>query len=79
MTKKDGSSKFFVVAALGAIAGAVAGVLFAPKRGKETRKIIGDKSREYVDKGKEMVEKGGDLAKEKISQAAKEVSQKMDK
>lgn len=78
MTKKDGS-KFFVIAALSAVAGAVAGVLFAPKSGKETRKMIGDKSKEYADKGKELVDKGTDIAKEKIVEAAKEVAKKLDK
>jgi gas vesicle protein len=74
-----GKNKFFLGALLGAAAGAVAGILFAPKSGKETRKIIADKSKEYVEKGKEYVEKGTDLAKEKIKETAETVSKSMDK
>lgn len=32
----------------GAAAGAVAGILFAPKKGKDTRKNIADRSNEYM-------------------------------
>jgi gas vesicle protein len=32
----------------GAAAGALAGILFAPKRGKDTRKTIADRSNEYM-------------------------------
>lgn len=73
----NGKGKFVLGAALGAIAGAAAGILFAPKSGKETRKIIGDKTKEYVEKGKEMVEKGTEATKEKIKEAADTVSKKM--
>ena len=66
--------KFILGALVGAVAGAVAGVLFAPKSGKETRKEIGDKTKEYVEKGKEIaVDKENEIkkaivdAKEKIS------------
>ena len=56
MAKKDeGSGKFVGGAVLGALAGAVLGLLFAPRSGKETRKIIKDKSGEYAEKGKEFV------------------------
>jgi len=71
--------KFLLGALLGAAAGAVAGILFAPRSGKETRQIIGEKSKEYVDKGKEFVEKGTGIAKEKIKETADTISKSMDK
>lgn len=74
-----GKEKFFLGALAGAVAGAVAGILFAPKSGKETRKIIGDKAKEYAQDGKEMIEKGTELAKEKVKETADTVSQKMGK
>jgi len=74
----NNKGKFFLGAALGAVAGAVAGILFAPKSGKETRKMISDKTKEVVAKGKEMVEKGTEAAKEKIKDTADTISKKMD-
>jgi len=71
-------SKFVLGAILGAAAGAAAGILFAPKSGKETRKIIADKSKECAEKGREMLEKGTELAKEKIKQTADTISDKME-
>lgn len=35
---------------LGAVTGVALGLLFAPKRGKDTRKAIADTSAEYLDK-----------------------------
>ena len=83
---KDNGKKFLLGAALGAMAGAVAGILFAPKSGKETRKIIVDKAKEYGDKGKDALEQGKDvfeqgkeIAKEKIKETADDISKKMGK
>ena len=51
MSKKDsGFGKF----ALGFAAGALIGVLFAPKKGSETRKELGEKIKELVDRVKEI-------------------------
>jgi gas vesicle protein len=47
---------------LGAVFGAVLGLLFAPKSGKETREIIAVKSQEYYDQGKEMYATGASKA-----------------
>lgn len=41
------SGKLLLGLVSGALAGAAAGILFAPKRGKDTRKAITDKSDEY--------------------------------
>lgn len=72
MSKNGG--KFVIGAMVGAVAGAVAGLLFAPKSGKQTRKIIGDKAKDYADKGKEMVVKEEKEIKEAIANVADKIS-----
>lgn len=42
------TGKFIAGILSGAAIGAIAGILFAPKRGTETRKKITDKSNEYM-------------------------------
>ncbi len=44
----------------GAIAGVVAGLLLAPKTGKEAREIVRDKGGTYVGKSGEYISKGGE-------------------
>ena len=41
-------------ALIGAAVGAVIGILFAPREGKETRRIIREKSTEYKNKAQDM-------------------------
>ncbi len=43
------STKFFFGFLLGAAAGAMAGVLFAPEKGSKTRQNLGKKVRDYAD------------------------------
>jgi gas vesicle protein len=43
------STKFFTGFLLGAAAGAIAGVLFAPDKGSKTRQTLGKRMREYAD------------------------------
>jgi gas vesicle protein len=72
--KKSNAGKVILGVTIGALAGAVAGILFAPQSGKDTRKLISKKSKEYVEKGKKMVEKGTDAAKNKVKEAADDIS-----
>lgn len=67
--------KFIAGAALGVLAGAIAGLLFAPKTGVETRKLIKDKAKEIgkkgqklAESGKEVVEKGIEAVSDKFKQ-----------
>jgi gas vesicle protein len=65
--------------ALGALAGTVIGMLFAPKSGKELRDEIKDKSGEYYDKAKEKGKEYYDKAKDKASEvvvAGKDIADK---
>lgn len=68
------SGKFVVGAAIGALAGAVAGLLLAPKSGKETRKMIGDKAKDYAEKGKDAIVKEEKEAKKVLAGVAEKLS-----
>jgi len=74
MSKSTG--KFVAGALIGVAAGALAGVLLAPKSGKETRKDIANKAKEYTAKGKEMAIKGEKVVKGAIHDAAEKVVEK---
>jgi gas vesicle protein len=54
MSNSDKTFSFFKGALVGAIAGAAAGLLFAPKSGKETREDIKKLALEIGDKGKDI-------------------------
>lgn len=50
------TGKFLLGFVTGALAGATIGMLLAPDKGEETRKLIVDKFDEYAQKGKEIYE-----------------------
>lgn len=67
MSKEDHENgKFAAGVILGALIGASLAILFAPKSGEETRKIIKNKAKEYFDKGKEVIEDKKEDAKEAV-------------
>ena len=63
-----------LTAALGVTAGATAGVLFAPKSGKETRENIANKSSETKDKLVEKTKATKAATSKKVSEGKKDVS-----
>lgn len=67
-------TKFALGTLIGAVAGVVAGILTAPKSGKETRADIKAKASELKD---EAVEKK-DAAKDKVVHTAEDVKAKID-
>ena len=73
MNNKNGG-KFVLGALIGAAAGAIAGVLLAPKSGKETRKELGKKAKDYSEKAKECAEKGKDFVVAEAKQVGEAVT-----
>ena len=63
-----------LTSALGVTAGATAGVLFAPKSGKETRENIANKSSETKDKLVEKTKATKAAISKKVSEGKKDVS-----
>jgi len=53
--------------AIGTIIGFTAGILFAPKSGKETRQAIADKTVEISGQGKQLVSEAIEKIKSKVS------------
>lgn len=72
MEAKDFTKGAFV----GGIVGAMAGILFAPKSGKETREDIKKYYDEMRDKIMEELEKAGDFTKEKYDSIVRSVVSK---
>jgi len=60
---KSGSGKFILGAAIGGAIGAIAGILSAPKSGKETRADIAKKAGEVKETADKKVEQGKEVAK----------------
>ncbi len=76
--EKD-NKKLIIGAAAGLLAGAIAGVLFAPKSGKETRAEIGNYLHEMKDKIAEELEKAGKVSKEKYQELVKKIVETYEK
>ena len=67
MCKKE-SSSFLTGALIGAAMGAVAGLLFAPKPGKETRKELKEKGQKYWETGKLNYDRAYNMAQEAVDE-----------
>ena len=66
--ERNGGGGFILGLLLGAVGGFVAGMVFAPKSGEETRACILDQSREWRDKADELTS----AARERMASAANE-------
>ncbi|MEC9293830.1 MAG: YtxH domain-containing protein [Chloroflexota bacterium] len=66
--ERNGGGGFLFGLLMGAVGGFVAGMVFAPKSGEETRAFILDQSREWRDKADELTS----AARERMASAASE-------
>lgn len=73
MERRDSSFIYFI---LGALLGAIAGILFAPRSGKETREMLKETYEEYSEKGKEILEEKKERLAEAIEEGKKTVEEK---
>jgi gas vesicle protein len=80
MAERNGSLLSFLV---GTALGVVIGLLIAPRPGKETREVLKEKAREYLEEGqkvyetsKEKVSKAVESGKEVISEKAEVIKEK---
>ncbi|MFA4827057.1 MAG: YtxH domain-containing protein [Candidatus Shapirobacteria bacterium] len=74
MSKSTG--KFFLASILGAVAGAIGGLLFAPQSGEETRENITKIAKEVAKQIKTGAEETSDKVKEVFGEATKAASDK---
>jgi gas vesicle protein len=73
MSDKDTGSSFFMGFILGVVAGTAIGLLYAPKRGAETRELLKEKTESAAEKAKEVAAK----VKEAAVSAEKRVEEKL--
>ena len=63
-----GTSGILLSFMLGALSGAALAILFAPRSGRETRELLGEKLRETADRsrklGEQAIEKGREMAQD---------------
>ena len=69
--RNAGTSGVVLSFLLGALSGAALAILFAPRSGRETREILGEKLRETAERGRQIgeraVEKGKEVAEDASS------------
>lgn len=71
------AGKVLLGVVIGAAAGALAGILFAPDKGTETRKRISNSSEDYFNSVKDTVDELLDNVAEKFGEAVKTLNQSM--
>lgn len=67
---RNSSSSVVLSFLLGGLTGAALAILFAPRSGKETREMLGEKLRETAEKGREIKERVSSRSREVLDEAA---------
>jgi gas vesicle protein len=75
MSNSSGSTGFGIGMLVGAIAGLIIGLLYAPRPGEESRELVRQKASEVRDKGLEFAERARDVATE-AREKAREAQEK---
>src|SRR5512134_2631496 len=73
--RNAGTSGVVLSFLLGALSGAALAILFAPRSGRETREILGEKLRETAERGRQL----GERAVEKAKEVAEDASSLVDR
>ena len=73
--RNAGASGVILSFLLGALSGAALAVLFAPRSGRETREILGEKLRETAERSRELGERAVEKGKEVAEEASAYVEQ----
>jgi gas vesicle protein len=77
--RNSGTSGVLLSFVLGALSGAALAILFAPRSGRETREILGDKLRETAERSRRFGEQTVEQAVEKGREVAEEASSYLDR
>jgi len=72
----NNTGKIITAVAAGAAAGAILGILFAPDKGSETRRKIGEKGKQLSDNVKEKLQAGKEKYNDLKEEIVKTVKQK---
>lgn len=75
----NNGEKGFLAFLAGLATGAVVGILFAPKSGEETRKIIGEKAGEYSEEAQKQINEMVESGKGEILKAKKKAMEAVEK
>ncbi len=67
--RSSGASGIILSFLMGGLTGAALAILFAPRSGKETRELLGDKIREGQEKGRDLRERAASKGRELIEDA----------
>lgn len=72
MSEERGSSASGIILAflVGGLTGAALALLYAPRSGKETRDLLGERIREGAERGRELKEKAVTKGREAVEEAA---------
>jgi gas vesicle protein len=76
--RSGGASGIVLSFLVGALSGAALAILFAPRSGRETRELLGEKLRETTDRGKRIGEQAIDRGREAAEDAARYLERQRD-